>query len=86
MVSSRVCTPAPSPPQQQSPVQIDPHLMNVLDGEERRVVTIPLTVEELRGLITEAVQIAMLGAGGRNSVEDSNPVSSGGDGVKEEQD
>lgn len=86
-VSSRVCTPAPSPPQQQQgPVQIDPYLMNAPSVAERKAVTIPLTVEELRGMITEAVRAALSDAGVRNSVEDPSALRGGSEDVKEEQD
>jgi hypothetical protein len=73
-VSSRVCTPAPSPLHQPlDPVQIGRHWMSSPSGEEKRkAVMIPLTVEELRGMITEAVQAVLSGAGVRDSVEDAN--------------
>ncbi|KAK3703446.1 hypothetical protein LTR37_014436 [Vermiconidia calcicola] len=50
-VSSRVCTPAPSPQQ----TSIDTRLGT---PEKKAAVAIPVTVEELRAMITEAVQKA----------------------------
>ncbi|KAK3721476.1 hypothetical protein LTR37_003032 [Vermiconidia calcicola] len=50
-VSTRVCTPAPSPQQ----TNIDPRLAT---PEKKAAVAIPVTVEELRAMITEAVQKA----------------------------
>jgi hypothetical protein len=41
---------------------------------ERKMVTIPLTVEELSGMITEAVQAALSGVGVRKLVEKSGVV------------
>ena len=70
-VTTRVCTPAPSPPQQiGSPLQIHPQLMVSPRPVERKMVTIRLTVEELKGMITEAVQAALSGVAVRKSVEE----------------
>ena len=74
-VTTRVCTPAPSPPQQiGSPLQIHPQLMVSPRPVERKMVTIRLTVEELKGMITEAVQAALSGVGVRESVEKGGVV------------
>ena len=85
-VTSRVCTPVPSPPQQfHSPVQIHPGLMGSPGPSERKkVVTISLTVEELRGMITEAVKAALSGVGVRKTVEEDD-VADGGAAVKGEE-
>ena len=67
-VSSRVCTPDASPAasplhgQMASPVAIDPILRSSENGRgEGKTVAIPLAVDELRGMITEAVQKAIMG-------------------------
>jgi hypothetical protein len=60
--------------------------MNAPSVAERKAVTIPLTVEELRGMITEAVRAALSDAGVRNSVEDPSALRGGSEDVKEEQD
>lgn len=61
-VSSRVCTPSPEPPVRMDPTSIDPALARPpgQQYEERKpTVAIPLAVEELKDMITEAVQKAV---------------------------
>jgi hypothetical protein len=69
---SRVCTLAPSPPRSQSGPG-----RSIAQCEERKAVTIPLTVEELRVMITEAVQNALSSAEVSNSIEEAD-VANGG--------
>ncbi|KAK5131997.1 hypothetical protein LTR08_000418 [Meristemomyces frigidus] len=74
-VTSRVCTPTPELPppamMPQSPVQqIDPLLMMpLMGGDGQAAVTVPLTVEQLRVMIMEAVQNAVKGLEGGKSEE-----------------
>ena len=63
-VSSRVCTPAPSPTQErvlESPIRLDPALSSPSVGVKRKgqAVAIPVTPEELSAMITDAVQKAL---------------------------
>lgn len=68
-VTSRVCTPGPSPPGMQSnPAYLDPRLHGA-GHEEKQGLTIPLTIEELRGMITDAVKTALSSAGIRATIE-----------------
>ena len=64
-VSTRVCTPVPEETPSPLPVVVDPMLTGVATpqgaGHRANAVAIPLTVEELRGMIMDAVQKAMGG-------------------------
>ena len=70
-VSSRVCTPAPSPEREQ--IVASPTYLDETRGAEppakKRAVAISMSVDELRVLMTEAVHVALKEfAGGRKSV------------------
>ena len=84
-VTSRVCTPAPSPPQlHPGEVPARPY-SSAAPCEERKPLSIPLTVEELRIMITEAVQTALSGAEVRSSTEKVDGADGGVGGKGEEE-
>lgn len=70
LVSSRICTPAPSPERVASPVmQEEDHLDSGKAGVSERgeMLAVPVSVEELRGWIKEAVREAVEGLKGENA-------------------
>lgn len=77
-ITSRICTPTPEPSprrqdvmgfeQQQQGINLDPQLMGASSnvGARGSAITVPLTVDELRRIITEAVEKAVKGLESKN--------------------
>lgn len=77
VVSSRVCTPAPSPDSPGNPNKIDPRLLSdsneKVAREGQQAAAIPVTIDELKTMIVDAVQQALRGT----NIEDPHNVVGG---------